>query len=100
MKTKDTNNKQWELEAEKEGIKNQIYLSLAIAKKTFSSLYDINVTIEYDPEIYDQKRFDIHLTVGGSPETVFEDEKKFKKILRGNLDKKTLDLIVLTYEWK
>ena len=63
MKTKDTNNKQWELEAEKEGIKNQIYLSLAIAKKTFSSLYDINVTIEYDPEIHNQKKFDIHLTV-------------------------------------
>lgn len=87
-------------EMEAEGIKSQIYLSLAIAKKSFSTLHDFKVTIEYDPEIQDAKKFEIHLIVKGSPETVFKDEQKFKKKLRETLDKKSLDFIVLTYAWE
>lgn len=87
-------------EMEAEGIKSQLYSSLAIAKKSFSTLHDFKVTIEYDPEIQDAKKFEIHLIVKGSPETVFKDEQKFKKKLRETLDKKSLDFIVLTYAWK
>jgi hypothetical protein len=87
-------------EMEAEGIKSQMYLSLAIAKKSFSTLHDFKVTIEHDPEIQNAKKFEIHLIVKGSPETVFKDEQRFKKNLRETLDKKSLDFIVLTYAWK
>jgi len=87
-------------EIEAEDIKSQIYSSIAIIKQTFSTLDSVKVTVEYDPEIQDKKVFELHLTVSGDPQKVFEDELRFKDALYQKLDKRSLSFITITYAWK
>ena len=66
-------------------------------KKT---LKKIEVYIEHDPEILDRKTIRFGLTVSGEPETILQNEALFKQRLRSSINRRTRELITVTYVWE
>lgn len=87
------------LEAEESAI-HDLETSIKFAQETYSTLKKIEVYIEHDPEILDRKTIRFGLTVSGDPETILQNEALFKQCLRSNINRRTRELITVTYGWE
>lgn len=87
-------------EAEEETLTDDLETSIELAQDTYSTLKRIEISIEYDPEILDRKTIRFGLTVSGNPETILQNEALFKQRLRSSINRRTRELITVTYGWE
>ncbi|MBC8468544.1 MAG: hypothetical protein H8D56_03650 [Planctomycetes bacterium] len=87
-------------EAKEEAVTDDLDTSIKIAEDSYSTLIKIEVSIEHDPEILDRKTIRFGLTVSGEPETILQNEALFKQRLRSSINRRTRELITVTYVWE
>lgn len=87
-------------EAEEETLTDDLETSIELVQETYSTLKKIEVYIEHDPEILDRKTIRFGLTVSGEPETILQNEALFKQRLRSSINRRTRELITVTYVWE
>jgi len=88
------------VKANEENLTEDIKTSVKLAEESYTTLKGIHVDVESDPEIVDRETIRFTLAVSGKPETVLEDETRFKRCLRSNIDTHARELITITYIWE